>query len=227
MTSTHRRVPASQPLASPTAPHPLSPSFLTLSLSQRRTALSETADPSALKGKLVDPAGFLERAAALCEKALGPEHKRVAKILRELGLVRELMGEHGRAAESLKRACTIAVESDAVQFHGAGQDGDTLPVTTAALERVAFLTDFARVLAADGQDPTVVREQLFEALGLIESLGDAKTMNPQLLEGLKLLQSYQTSAGEDTYGTEEAVRLYSFLRETAIEDFPELDKKKE
>ena len=48
-------------------------------------------------------------------------------------------------------------------------------------------------------------------------------MNPKLLDGLKLLQSYQTIAGEDSYGTDEAVRLYSFLREHAVEDYPELE----
>ena len=80
-----------------------------------------------------------------------------------------------------------------------------------------------RVAPRSVQDPTAVREQLFEALQTIESLGDAKQMNPKLLDGLKLLQSYQTIAGEDSYGTDEAVRLYSFLREHAVEDYPELE----
>lgn len=83
-----------------------------------------------------------------------------------------------------------------------------------------------RVTLRCTQDPTVAREQLFEALQTIESLGDAKQMNPKLLDGLKLLQSYQTIAGEDSYGTDEAVRLYSFLREHAVEDYPELDTSK-
>ena len=113
--------------------------------------MSETEDPATLKTKLQNPAGYLERAVLLCENALGKEHSRVAKILRELALVREMRGEHDEAAKSLKRACTILVDSDATRFHGAGQDGDTDAITSAALERIAYLTDFARVLAADSQ----------------------------------------------------------------------------